>query len=221
MHDDIEYNSLWQTLRSREPHLAVRVVTSVFAGVTLAGFGMLATWAWAQSTGSGYVRDEVMAAALAAASLVWVGSLYWIWGRIRRAGTLVQPVLLTVGIGIATSLAGVAIDEIVRHDEAIVITAVGLVSCGIVMLVWLPAVLRLQRGRPVIGPDNQVEVRCPSCGYSLIGLYELRCPECGTRFTIDELIRAQDYTDRRSRKGPLWLSRYNRATDEPKQHAEA
>ena len=48
-------------------------------------------------------------------------------------------------------------------------------------------------GRPVVGRDNLVRVKCPECGYSLIGLRDLRCPECGATFTIDELIRAQHY----------------------------
>lgn len=31
------------------------------------------------------------------------------------------------------------------------------------------------------------EMSCPSCGYSMRGLYEARCPECGAEFTIDQL----------------------------------
>ncbi len=33
----------------------------------------------------------------------------------------------------------------------------------------------------------------PGCGYSLVGLETCQCPECGAAFTIDQLIRDQDY----------------------------
>lgn len=169
-------------------------MTSLFAGSLLAGLGLLATWGWEQVYGRGYVRDEEIAIALVAASGVWVAVLFWIWGRVRRAGVLVRPILLTIGIGIAASLAGLMIDVFVRRDDETVIGAMFLIFGAFALLAWLPAIVRLQRGKPVIDADNQVDVHCPNCGYSLIGLRDLRCPECGTRFTIDELIRAQDYS---------------------------
>ena len=71
-----------------------------------------------------------------------------------------------------------------------------LIAGGIVILVWLPVALRLQRGKPVIGADNQVDVHCPSCGYSLVGLHQARCPECGWQTTLDELFRIAGPHDR-------------------------
>lgn len=194
MHDENGYILLWRSLLSREPHLVLRIGTSLFAGATLAGFGMLGAWAWRQSTGGGYVDPEEMAIALSVASVAWIAALFCIWGRVRRARTIVRPSLLTIGIGIVTILGGVAIDELVRGDEEIVIGALALIAGGIVLLLWLSPILRMQQGKPVVDADNQVDVHCPSCGYSLIGLRDLRCPECGTRFTIDELIRAQHYS---------------------------
>ena len=78
---------------------------------------------------------------------------------------------------------------------------------------------RLLRGKSVVGPDNQVRVHCPSCGYSLIGLRNLRCPECGTEFTIDELIRSQGYSGVK-KVSPEEAERHNtvrikRTSDEP------
>ena len=38
-----------------------------------------------------------------------------------------------------------------------------------------------------------IDVRCPECGYSMVGLSQCNCPECGANLTIDELIRRQNY----------------------------
>ena len=41
--------------------------------------------------------------------------------------------------------------------------------------------------------ERPVTVACPRCRYSLVGLESTTCPECGERFTIDAIIRAQEY----------------------------
>ena len=71
--------------------------------------------------------------------------------------------------------------------------ALCLVAGAVTLLFWLPTAQRLRLGRPVVNSENLVNVTCPHCGYSLIGLRDLRCPECGTQFSIDELIRRQNY----------------------------
>ena len=48
-------------------------------------------------------------------------------------------------------------------------------------------------GRRVVDRAGAVRVRCPDCGYSMVGLESTTCPECGVRYTVDELIRAQGY----------------------------
>jgi uncharacterized C2H2 Zn-finger protein len=75
--------------------------------------------------------------------------------------------------------------------EAVILMAGG----GLLLTSWLGVIEQVQQRRfkPLLDADGQVNVRCPGCGYSLIGLRELRCPECGMQFTIDELIRAQRY----------------------------
>ena len=94
----------------------------------------------------------------------------------------------------------------VRSNDELVMSAVGLAGGGVALLIWLPAILRLLHGNPVIGADKQVVVHCPSCGYSLIGLNELRCPECGETFTIDELIRAQGYDGAKMKDSPIRIA---------------
>ena len=62
---------------------------------------------------------------------------------------------------------------------------------------------RYSRGRPVETPDGLVNVHCPECGYSMVGLNECRCPECGEHYTVDQLIRRQNYEDRSASKPAL------------------
>ena len=56
---------------------------------------------------------------------------------------------------------------------------------------------------------RRIDVTCPACGYSLVGLSECRCPECGEQFTIEQLLIENDVvlsesdeaTERRSDEG--------------------
>lgn len=75
----------------------------------------------------------------------------------------------------------------------------GVILAGVAASLWLITTrwYRNSAGRPVIAPRGEVNVRCPECGYSLVGLQEARCPECGTRYTLDELIRQQEYAPAR------------------------
>ena len=56
--------------------------------------------------------------------------------------------------------------------------------------------------------EGRINLNCPDCGYVMVGLSESRCPECGARFTLDELVRRQDYhllrsVDRATRPPPI------------------
>ncbi len=37
------------------------------------------------------------------------------------------------------------------------------------------------------------EIRCPSCGYNMRGLYRTECPECGAKYTLDEFLIANSH----------------------------
>lgn len=187
------YGSSWASLWSRETHLAVRLGTSVAAGVLLLGLVLLATWTWGRLSGFRYLPDEVVGLASLTAGVLWCVSLWLIWRRAPRARLLIWPVIGTLAIGALTGLGCFLADEVLHYEDEYLMTVVVLCGGGLVMLLWLTMLQGLIQGRPVCGRDGQVDVHCPACGYSLVGLTELRCPECGTRFTIDELIRAQHY----------------------------
>lgn len=62
------------------------------------------------------------------------------------------------------------------------------------MIIWVEAARRQARGVPVRDRrDGALDVRCPACGYRMVGLHESRCPECGTAYTLDELLGRQHF----------------------------
>ena len=95
----------------------------------------------------------------------------------------------------------------VPGDKKFLHSTLWIAVAGVVTAVWLPAICIFEKrwlrpGRPVLGSDGQVDVRCPGCGYLLVDLRDLRCPECGKQFTIDELILAQRYESPRTESIP-------------------
>jgi len=109
-----------------------------------------------------------------------------------RARSIIFASLVSAGLIVAFGAAGLLAERLVRNEEELIITAVLLVGGGLLLWVWIRQI-ELGGARPLIARDGTLNVNCPECGYSLIGLSELRCPECGTRFVLDELIRAQNY----------------------------
>jgi predicted RNA-binding Zn-ribbon protein involved in translation (DUF1610 family) len=197
MEDESFYSSLWRNLRSTERYLVLRLAVSLASGLLLLSAATAAAWVAAQFGNAGYrgrVRDEHVLVALLLASICWLVMLVPIWSRMRHGKRFIVPAITTVCVSILTIGSMAAIDEFLARDEEFLMTAVGLLGLAVVILVWLPTAQRAIRGRPVVGRDGLVQVNCPQCGYSLIGLRDLRCPECGTEFTIDELIRAQSYS---------------------------
>ena len=224
MTSDHPYASLWRGLRSHDTNLSLRLGASVALGALLGGLAVLGGFA-VDVTGIGahltLDLDESVFATLLLATVVWLASLWFIWNPVRHARLVVRPIIGTLIIAVFTLLGVFIAAEIISSDAELVLA--GLVLCGgaLVVFMWLAALQRLIQGRSVIGPDRQVDVHCPSCGYSLIGLRELRCPECGTRFTIDELIRAQDYARPQQQKDTVAPPESTPQIPEPEQHAEA
>lgn len=185
---------VWRDIRSPDSNLMVRFSTSLAMALGLVALALMGAWCAAQFSNRGYVRDEHIAIALGVAALLWFAQLVIIWRPMRWGRRFVLPSIVTVAIGVAVLIWSFIVTEVIRiRDEEMLVAGGVLLGFAGVLLTWLSSIRRAMRGRPVIGPDQLVRVNCPKCGYSLIGLHELRCPECGERFTIDELIRAQNY----------------------------
>ncbi|MFH1748348.1 MAG: hypothetical protein ABIG44_15050 [Planctomycetota bacterium] len=195
MEDESAISAVWRAWRAPEPNLALRVSLSLVTGCLLLAGSILAAWAYAHLVTEGRIRDSHIGIALLLAGLVWLVTLVVIWRPMRRGRAFILPALGTLAIAVGVISGGVLIDEMLRvRDEELLIFALVLIGGAAIILIWLPTVIRVLQGRPVVGADNLVRVHCPQCGYSLIELRQLRCPECGQEFTIDDLIRAQNYS---------------------------
>jgi hypothetical protein len=102
--------------------------------------------------------------------------------RVALSGGLVGG---TVGLALL-------LDRTARIDEELMIAALICASAGALLLIWLPVIFAAET-RVVRAETGHVDVRCPLCGYSLIGLRELRCPECGAQFVLDDLLARQGF----------------------------
>jgi DNA-directed RNA polymerase subunit RPC12/RpoP len=75
-----------------------------------------------------------------------------------------------------------------------VIAGIVMVAVAAVMLVWVQALRQMRTGRPLRHhQDHLLDIRCPECGYRMVGLHESRCPECGRVYTLDELLARQNF----------------------------
>ena len=188
MDDDSFYVLLWRNIHAPEPNLLLRLAISIVTASILLAIGLTGAWGFAHSTGCSYVLDEHIATAMVLAAVCWLGMLIAIWRPMQRGRRFVVPAIATIALTVACVGGMCAIDGLLHsRDEDFLTLAVLFMGSAAVILVWLPTMQRLLRGKSVVGPDNQVRVHCPSCGYSLIGLRNLRCPECGTEFTIDRI----------------------------------
>jgi predicted RNA-binding Zn-ribbon protein involved in translation (DUF1610 family) len=80
-----------------------------------------------------------------------------------------------------------------RGEEFIIGAIVLLAISGTFMLITTINYRRV--GQTIVDRTGAVNVKCPECGYSMVGLEECKCPECGRVYTVDELISLQDYVD--------------------------
>lgn len=201
--------SLWQDLRSGEAGWAPRVGLSLAAATALAAAALLVlatlnvvlpplkqTFTQRDGTQQFFtqspIRDYHIAGGLLAAGAVWCVALITIWSSYRRFRLALQAIIGVVGIwGIAIPLC-MMLEAWLRNEELWISACILAASTGTFYWVTRCAYLA-RRGVPLINRDGHVNVHCPVCGYAMIGLTEARCPECGAKFTLDELIRRQDF----------------------------
>jgi hypothetical protein len=87
------------------------------------------------------------------------------------------------------------VEENLPGDSELVVMGLVLLAGAGILLIWVQAFRRRgPRWRALHNPqDGLPDVRCPSCGYRMVGLTESRCPECGTTYTLDELLARQEF----------------------------
>jgi len=196
--------SLLRDLADGSAGPVVRLVASLALAPIIAGAGLLASYAlagfvpaWSDRGYNWAPRDELVASVMALSILPYLAGLAWIWTRTRRPmHEFWKAGVITAGIGIVTIILGVAIDssQMLRGGFDVLFGAITCFASAAVILIWLRAARRFTRGRSLINPaDGAADIRCPTCGYRMVGLHESRCPECGTAYTLDELVARQNF----------------------------
>lgn len=201
-HSDDRPVSLFKILRNlhlKETGIIPRIAVSLVSGLVLTAVALGSSWliVFIESTKVGRfirVNDDLLAVTFSVCGLIWLALLAWIWRGTQKSRFPTMALCGTLGLWLAVIFGCVVIDQAFRFaEEEYLMATLCLIAGAVTVLIWLPTVQRLRLGRPVVNSENLVNVTCPHCGYSLIGLRELRCPECGTQFAIDELIRRQNY----------------------------
>jgi hypothetical protein len=206
--------SRFRRLSSVRPRLAVAI--TLIAAMIACGAGMSGAWIvstylrdgspWRSNWSPGRVRDDDIALGLVFSGLAWLLFSIWLWRPsfrchppwlpTPRAKTCLRPIVRTVMIVVlatASVMAYLASPRWMFDDVEYIVTGACLLGSGLVVAVWLPVIALVTQGPDVADARGRINVRCPACGYSMIGLRSTTCPECGASPTIDELIRAQGY----------------------------
>ena len=138
------------------------------------------------------VSDGAIGVAIGGAAAGWCLGLVFVWATYRRFRRVLRTIFALLGLWAICVPTAFFVGEHIRRGEEFVIVAIMLAGVsGTFILITTISYRRV--GRTVFNRAGEIDVRCPDCGYSLVGLSGCQCPECGTVFTLDALIEAQDY----------------------------
>lgn len=194
---------LWRELADGTASFAVRAFVTFALAVALTGLVPILAYflaasvpAWSRFPNNGvYPTDELIAFLAVLAGGAFLAASAWLWTRSGRRQTVMVPVFQTIGVAAAAVVLGLIADDSLPGESEMVVGGLTLLAISALILIWLRAFRR--RGphwRPLRDPqDGLPDVRCPACGYRMVGLTESRCPECGVTYTLDELIAKQGF----------------------------
>ncbi len=194
------YISFLRDIARGRAGLGVRILATLISGLLTAALALAATWLVSGLSRNAFqppyprfhVLDGEVALALLGAGAAWLGILYWIWRGGRSSRVPLGAILGSLSIGIGTGVAMPVIDHYVVNEEEQLMVAAALWGAAMILILWLPVAQRRTKNTPLVSDDGIVQLFCPECRYSMVGLREARCPECGTAFTIDELFVRQE-----------------------------
>lgn len=156
---------------------------------------MVKDWNRYPDYGGVYPSDELLAMLFLIAGAGFLAVVAWVWSRNPRHRPVVYPVVTTLAAALITTVLAVWIDDSLEGDSELVVLGLVLLAGSLVLLIWLQAARNYRRGRPPLDRhDGLLDVRCPACGYRMVGLRESRCPECGAAYTLDELLTRQGFS---------------------------
>ena len=205
--------SLLRDLADGSAHWGVRLFATLTIAVFLCGFCLLAAYflaalipAWDRGYGRYGVSptDELLAVVFLAGSAAFLGITAWIWSRKGKGRVLLYPSLITLALAAVTTFLCILVESSFTGEEELIIGGIILVAIAVAMLAWLQAIRHHTSGRAFRNSqDNLPDIRCPECGYRMVGLRECRCPECGAVFTVDELVNRQDFARAPQAQSPV------------------
>jgi hypothetical protein len=193
---------LWRELIDGTAGPLVRIavclaLAPLFVGVGLVGSFVLAGMLPGQMRSYG-PNDDVVGVVLFVCAFLYLAAVAWVWTRQRRRHKALWKAVAYTGCVIAaTILLGGLIDATLRRIGEILIVAVVFLGIGAILMIWTHALRSFARYRPpTYSSDGLLDVKCPTCGYRMVGLHESRCPECGTGYTLDGLLAQQAFMAR-------------------------
>ena len=194
--------SLWRELADGSASFTVRAFVTFALAVALTGLVPILAYflaasvpAWSRFPNNGvYPTDELVAVLAVLAGGALLAASAWLWTRSGRRRPVLAPIFQTIGVAAVAVLLGVAADANLPGDKEMVVSGLILLAVSALILIWLRVVRRGPQFRALRDPqDGLPDVRCPACGYRMVGLTESRCPECGVTYTLDELIAKQGF----------------------------
>lgn len=103
-----------------------------------------------------------------------------------------QTIFIVLGIWLVTIATCVLIAETIR-DAAFLIAGSIFLAISATIVVIATNSYYAMAGRALEDREGRIVVECPNGRYSMVGLESSTCPECGESYTIDHLIREQNY----------------------------
>lgn len=188
-------NTLLRDFREGRAGALPQLAFSLATGVAICAV-MLVVFAFMEAAGN--FRDEQAAFGVAIAGVTWCAILWILWAGYTRFLVLIRTGFVLIALWVATIAACIILEAAFSRGEEFFIAATILGGIALTIGIVTIATYQMMRGRPVRTSTGSVQVNCPECGYSLVGLSECKCPECGKRFMIDELIALQQYEGTRA-----------------------
>ncbi|MCZ6836758.1 MAG: hypothetical protein O7G85_13365 [Planctomycetota bacterium] len=136
--------------------------------------------------------DHHIAIGIGLAGVTWCVALVFIWASFRKWRKPLKTFFCILGVWMIAIPMAFFVEETVQSEEFFIASILAL-GLGLTLFLLMTLGYRRGGGKALALRDGIIDVTCPECGYSLVGLSECICPECGLAMTIDELIRRQNY----------------------------